>query len=197
MHMSDQSREDNRQRILAAAQDLFLRDGYDNFSIRKLAGRMDCAAGTLYLYFASKQELLLALANQNFKRLVRSLQDLSERHRNGDPVSLLKKVLYTYVQFARHNCANYQLAFRLHNSEHKDDSSLESAITILRSVVVRCIAEGRFRGHDPDVTTLALWAAVHGCASLPGGAPDPVVEQVVSNVVTGHITYTKAKAYGT
>ena len=197
MLMPDQSREENRIRILAAAQDLFVRDRYDNFSLRKLAAAMDCAVGTLYLYFTSKQDLLVALSNQSFGRLVRRLQDLSERHREGDPVSLLKKILYTYVQFARHNRANYRLMFLVDGSEQKVESSLDSAMGILRSAVARCIAQGRFRSDDPEVITLALWAAVHGCSLLPGGAPDPVVEQVVGNAVSGYISYKAAKAYGT
>jgi hypothetical protein len=46
------------------------------------------------------------------------------------------------------------------------DSNGMRALGILRSTVVACIDARRFRKVDPDVTTRALWAALHGVTSL-------------------------------
>jgi len=84
-------------RILECARDLFNRDGYERFSMRRLADAVGCAVGTIYLYFTSKDELFQALVEERFERLSSALSGLGERHRNGDPVVLLKKAMYTYI----------------------------------------------------------------------------------------------------
>lgn len=47
-----------RKRIIAAAIDLASRGGYDAVQMRDVAARADVALGTLYRYFASKDQLL-------------------------------------------------------------------------------------------------------------------------------------------
>ena len=50
-----------RQFILANADQLLRSDGFDNFTMNKLAAAADLAKGTLYLYFATREELVLTL----------------------------------------------------------------------------------------------------------------------------------------
>ena len=50
-----------RQFILATAGQLMRRDGFDAFTMNKLAAAADLAKGTLYLYFATREELVLSL----------------------------------------------------------------------------------------------------------------------------------------
>ena len=49
-----------RKRLVAAAQELFLQHGYRKTSVRDVASRAGVAKGTLYLYFPTKADLLLA-----------------------------------------------------------------------------------------------------------------------------------------
>jgi len=50
-----------RERILDAALDLFVEEGYDKASLRELAGRMGFTKAALYYHFASKSDILMAL----------------------------------------------------------------------------------------------------------------------------------------
>ena len=50
-----------RQFILATADQLLRLDGLDAFTMNKLAAAADLAKGTLYLYFTTREELMLAL----------------------------------------------------------------------------------------------------------------------------------------
>ncbi len=50
-----------RQFILATADQLLRLDGLNTFTMNKLATAADLAKGTLYLYFATREELMLAL----------------------------------------------------------------------------------------------------------------------------------------
>jgi len=52
-----------RERILAAAIELFARDGYDKTGIRQLGAHLDMTSASLYYHFHNKEEILAALAN--------------------------------------------------------------------------------------------------------------------------------------
>ena len=58
---SDDAKRARRQFILATADQLLRREGFDAVTMNKLAGATDLAKGTLYLYFATREELMLTL----------------------------------------------------------------------------------------------------------------------------------------
>lgn len=58
---SDDAKRARRQLILAVADQLLRREGFDAFTMNKLAVAADLAKGTLYLYFTTREELVLAL----------------------------------------------------------------------------------------------------------------------------------------
>jgi AcrR family transcriptional regulator len=190
-------RSETRARILQAARQIFGREGHAGFSMRKLATAMDCSVGTLYLYFESKQDVFQALANQSFDRLLQTLANLSDRHKNGDPVALLKKALYTYTQFGLQNSSDYRLALIACPTQSRPSSALAPVIGIIHSIVSRCVAEGHFRRMNVDTATQALWAAVHGVTSLPVAATGESIELVIDGAVGSLIAYKTLQAYGT
>jgi AcrR family transcriptional regulator len=63
--VAEQERIDRRRaQILAGASRVFARQGFHRTTVREVAREAGIADGTIYLYFASKQELLLALLGQ-------------------------------------------------------------------------------------------------------------------------------------
>ena len=58
---SDDAKRARRQFILSSADQLLRHEGFDAFTMNKLAAATDLAKGTLYLYFVSREELVVAL----------------------------------------------------------------------------------------------------------------------------------------
>ena len=58
---SDDAKRARRQFILSTADQLLRHERFDAFTMNMLAAATDLAKGTLYLYFASREELVLAL----------------------------------------------------------------------------------------------------------------------------------------
>ena len=58
---SDDAKRARHQFILSTADQLLRNEGFDAFTMNKLAAATDLAKGTLYLYFATREELVLAL----------------------------------------------------------------------------------------------------------------------------------------
>jgi AcrR family transcriptional regulator len=65
-------REAVTRSILDAARDLFVAEGYNNVSIRKIAERIEYSPAAIYSYFPSKDDIFFALAEEGFRLLFAS-----------------------------------------------------------------------------------------------------------------------------
>jgi AcrR family transcriptional regulator len=65
----DRERQAVTSSILDAARDLFVTEGYRNVSIRKIAEKIEYSPAAIYSYFASKDDIFYALAEEGFRRL--------------------------------------------------------------------------------------------------------------------------------
>ena len=74
-----------REQILAAAHTLLTESGYDGFAMAPLARRADVAKGTLYLYFTTREEVLLALCTRYVDQWIEALRpELRAGMNDGD-----------------------------------------------------------------------------------------------------------------
>lgn len=88
-----------RRDILAAAGELFRRDGFDRTSIEGIAERAAVAPGTVYNYFRSKGDLLLALVALDGEEIRADGKRLIARP-PADPVAAVNRLLEGYVDHA-------------------------------------------------------------------------------------------------
>ena len=65
----ERDREAVRQLILDAARELFVKEGFDNVSIRKIAERIEYSPAAIYGYFPSKDDIFFSLADHGFRLL--------------------------------------------------------------------------------------------------------------------------------
>src|SRR5881275_2613035 len=65
----ERDREAVRRSILDAARELFVSEGYQHVSIRKIAERIEYSPAAIYGYFSSKDDIFFALAEEGFRLL--------------------------------------------------------------------------------------------------------------------------------
>ena len=65
----EREREAVSRAILDAARELFVAEGYQNVSIRKIAERIEYSPAAIYGYFPSKDDIFFALAEEGFRLL--------------------------------------------------------------------------------------------------------------------------------
>ncbi len=162
-------KENLRQAILEAARELFVSDGYDNVSVRKIAERIEYSPTAIYLHFKDKEEILVELSEEGFRLLHESLGNAYL----SDPVERLRHGAARYFAFALHHPHYYQIMFEIAaNPMVKYHQAVEEtcghkAYSFIREAVVQGQAQGVFKPEaDPDVLSHAFWAAIHGAASL-------------------------------
>ncbi len=94
--LRERQKAGRRRQILAAAQDLFQRDGFDDTRIETIAEQAEVAAGTVYNHFLSKGDLLLAMVAQDGEE-VRAAGRLLIAAPPRDPVTAVRRLLEGYV----------------------------------------------------------------------------------------------------
>lgn len=72
-------RSDVRARIVAAARDAFLRDGYQRANIDQIAAAAGFSKGAVYSNFGGKADLFTAVINENTSTLINTVLTSSQR----------------------------------------------------------------------------------------------------------------------
>lgn len=162
--------DDLRQAILDAAEALFLRQGFENVSMRKIAADIDYSPTTIYLYFKDKREIFGCLLEQYFKRLLEIMQGIQTENQ-ASPVACIEKGMRAYTMFALEHPNYFKLAFLLTphldvQDYQKDESVGKQVFGTLRANVAACIEKGLFRETDVDVAAQVIWSINHGLAAL-------------------------------
>jgi len=177
--------------ILDAAREIFVRGGYESFSMRKLAQKIEYSPGSLYLHFKNKENLFECLVEDSFARLLKTLTNLNGRERQ-DPVKELKRGLQAYVEFGLRNPNDYRFVFMLKPPVEKHAYKVHGAFEALRYMVRRCVEGKRFRAVDVETTAQGLWASVHGVTSLliqrpafPWVPKKELIAQIINTAIDG------------
>lgn len=80
---------DKRQRIIDAAVKIFAGKGFYNAKVSEIAKEAGVANGTIYLYFANKDDILISLFEQEMKRIIGRMKAEIERER--DPLRKIER----------------------------------------------------------------------------------------------------------
>lgn len=154
--------------VLDAAMKLFLKEGYRNVTIRKIAKQIEYSPATIYLYFKDKEEIFFTLqkrAFEKFHEVQMSVQSIK------DPVKRLKAHGKSYVEFALENKEYYDLMFIMSDPvmaliNPKDWDTGIHSYDLLKENVKSCIDAGLLKSKDVEATAFSLWAFVHGISSI-------------------------------
>jgi AcrR family transcriptional regulator len=179
--------------ILDAALKMFVDEGYENVSIRKIADKIEYSPATIYLYFKDKDEIFFTLQGEAFARFyeiqlsVQSIQDPFER---------LMTHGRAYIKFAIDNPELYDLMFIMREPV-KDIKTLEQWKTggksyeILRKNVRECIEANLIVNKDVEVVSFALWSFVHGISSLKIRRGMIIPDEYIQYLIDGAFEFLK------
>ncbi len=188
-------KEQLRQQILLAARELFVNEGYENVSMRRIADKIEYSPTTIYLYFKDKADLLDSVCQETLLHLLNTLEKL--RRDTVDPVETLRKSGKVYVEFGLKYPQDYKLTFVIRPQFQKglglEEGSIgERVFNYLRTVVSECIRQKKFRRMDIEMTGQVMWAAVHGVTLLLIDFPDfpwrekeTLIETIIETTIKG------------
>jgi AcrR family transcriptional regulator len=161
------SRDSVRAVLLQAARDVLSEAGYEGLTIRRVAERAEYSLGSVYSYFADKDDLLYTLVRDDFVRLTEQLRAIRDR---AEGATAVREILLSYVRMGLEQPQSYGIMFmlkpQLASRNASDEDVDEHAYAIFRGCIVAAMRRGEFRRDNPDVLAQMLWASVHGLVSL-------------------------------
>jgi AcrR family transcriptional regulator len=106
-----------REEILDHAAKVFAARGFPGTDVQAVADAVGVAKGTLYLYFASKEELFLAAVDQGMKGLTAFVDAAVEGI--ADPLEMIRKAVFAYLRFFKERPEQVELMI-LERAEFRD-----------------------------------------------------------------------------
>jgi AcrR family transcriptional regulator len=156
-----------RERVLAAAQELFLTEGPKAVSMRKVAAKAGVTAPAIYRHYEDKDELLNEIINAGLEILQRYLEPA---FRAQTPFERLQLLIDYYLDFALEQPRYFDFAFLApsHGIRLADELARYNRSTFLFAVqqVHLCMEQGVFVRDDPLETSIMVWAEAHGLVTL-------------------------------
>jgi AcrR family transcriptional regulator len=166
-----QQREEARRAILDAAEALLVEDGYERFSMRRLAVRCGYTPATVYHYFGDKRRLMDAALEERFARILVRLRRV---RRTADPADCVRAQLEAFLRFSLENPTHYRLLSLPRPDDAPPPASAEAARAQLEAPLAELLRAGRLRAASVDEAVQCLWAVLHGILSLRLGRPEGV-----------------------
>jgi AcrR family transcriptional regulator len=167
--ISEAKRETRRQEILDAALRCFSRDGFHNTTTADIVRESGVSQGTLYLYFATKEDIVVALADERHQgeAMINALAQGEQ-----DPIRGLLALIELYgegltdprrIAMRRVGIQGWGEALR---NERIRESAVEGLATV-RAAIVRLIERGQRTGQiraevDAEAVARTLVATFQG-----------------------------------
>ena len=179
----ERERAEIREKILEAARELFVKEGYEAVTMRKIAQKIEYSATAIYFHFKDKESVMRELCATDFLTLAKQFTRIAKL---ADPVERLRATGLAYADFAFEYPNHYRLMFMTPHPHHNEEELAihrgnpeEDAYAFLKATLMEGIADGRFRPEldDAEMLTQTMWAGMHGVVSLEiAKADDPWVE---------------------
>ena len=162
--MSDQT-----ARILSSARDIYLEEGLQGLSMRKIAAKVGVSATALYRHFDNKEAIVAEMLEEGFRIFGRYLyMALREPTVEGR----MRASGQAYVSFALEQPKYYETIFMSPTetwAEQPPESHIEGGMATFQFLVDRVkegMDAGIFRKDDPEDVAVTIWAQSHGLVSL-------------------------------
>jgi len=189
------ARDATRRAILDAALALFLENGYEHVSMRNIAARVEYSPAALYGYFASKDEIVYALAEEGY-RLLGAKQITASA--SDDPLDDVRNAAWRLYEFSKEQPQYFALVFldrrvpRISRDFERFPFMLEMKQRLIAQMQ-RCISTGALpETLNAQVAVRILWAPIFGIATLRlseriagGDHADALVRDAIETTIAG------------
>ncbi len=183
--------------ILNAAEELFDEKGFESTTIQEIARKTELSKGTIYLYFKSKDELLLGVCVKGIAGFREELEATARRKRGLE--NKIKAVYLAYIEFflkvphvfrVLHDTFTERLRSNLsQDAIHLINWTIVDALRFGSEFVQQGIDSGLFRKDvDPYAFAVLAWQLASGLIDLavlsePGVIDPDSLEHMLSKSI--------------
>ncbi len=193
----ERDREAVRRSILDAARELFVSEGYQHVSLRKIAERIEYSPAAIYSYFPSKDDIFFALAEEGF-RLLHGARSPDSEFESLPPLERVRASLSRLYRYSVDHPQYFSLMFvdrtvpRI-SREYERFAFAREMKAYLIAQVQACVDAGIFPvGTQPPVAFRLLTMSLVGVAVLrlsdrltAGENADDLATDVINVLIAG------------
>lgn len=184
-----------RRSILNAARSLFLAEGYANVSMRKIAEQIEYSPGAIYSYFASKEDIFFALAEEGLQFL---RAHCTSQEDDSSPLEQVRAAMWRFYTFSKEQPEYFSLIFvdsavpRI-SRDWERFSFIRDLRQCIQHQIQRCLDAGLFPGADsPAAVFRIVSTAMYGAAVFrlsnrlaPGENADALAHDLLEATLAG------------
>lgn len=162
-----------RNEILQVSKDLLIKEGFGKISMRRIAGRANITATSIYLHFESKDDLLLTLIEESIKKLKQALSDAVNDAvtKEYGLIDQLRILADTYINYALDHPQEYEIIYMVRPEEMprypKDKfRDVRSAYELIANIIREANHNEYAEAEDSLISAYTFWAQLHGVVSV-------------------------------
>jgi AcrR family transcriptional regulator len=159
---------DTRNNILAAANRLFLKQGYTAASMRQIAELAGIGKATIYHHFADKEAIVTALLEQNTARMNEVLERVRQETRPRERIQVATEAsidfLYRFadiIQIVRREVPGVRT-----QSQNGFSQFFQEYINLMAEAIQTGSEQGIFRSVDPNQAARVLMSMIQGTFAM-------------------------------
>lgn len=157
------AKDQTRERILIVASRMFGKYGFRKTTVDEIARTAHKAKGSVYYYFTSKEDLFLAVVNQEISVLKTGLARIITD--NQDATGMIRNYLVSRmilmkdaVNYHESLKADFMEDFSFLNDRRQEFTRFE--IDLMKAILDRGVRENKFRIRDTQATAQVIVLAV-------------------------------------
>jgi len=163
--------DERKNQIINAAEGVFTKKGFEDARMDDIAEETGLSKGTLYLYFKSKDDLIIAILDRMFQREFRQLKTLQQDEVSateaiGKLTDLVTKDIVGMIRLLPIVYNFLALAFRNKYVQRALKDYVNNYLNILIPIIQRGIDSGEFRPVDAREVAIAGGAIIEGTLLL-------------------------------
>lgn len=178
----DAQREGKFQRILDAAIEAFAESGFHQCQVNKIARLAGVADGTIYLYFKSKEDVLIRVFQERMGEFIAGMsRELSQCKTTEDRLRTIVKTHFTYME--QHKSVAIVTQLELRQSDPRVRLPINVTVSDYFNLIEGVIQQGIECGEVPKIDTRTARQMIFG--SLDEATTDWVMARSPRTLTSG------------
>ena len=166
-----QERETLKNKIIDAASNIIISEGFEKLSIRKIADVIEYSPAVIYNYFKDKAEIVSYIISDNSSKIINILKKIQFDEQNPD--NTLREGLSEYIKFVLKNPEHYR-AFIMNDTViknektgmmHKGVSEEKQTMNYIKKIIALGVEKEIFEQGDGELLAQIIWASTYGLLS--------------------------------
>ena len=167
----ENEKEAIKNKIIDAAKEILVEEGFEKLSIRKIANKIEYSPGIIYHYFKDKGEIISVIVGEGYKRILETISKVPLDREN--PEKTLEEGLRLYIDLMLKSPEEFKIILMSDIDEVKDKVNIldrgiskeRKSLQGLCNLVNLGMETGKFKPMDVELTAQILWTATHGLIS--------------------------------